>query len=409
METRKLSSYRWVVLGVSCLIIFVADYIQFQLSALAIEIMPALGIDVAQFSALLLAPLLAGVFVSIPGGSLADKYGAKIVVGIATALSVILAFGRLAAGDFTMMLIMMLGTGIAPSVLQAATIKLFGAWFEEKMDFAMGIYFAAACCGIAAGLATSAFFPSVQDAYLWSSIAFAVVLVLWLVLAKNQPAGAAVPPSEPVMQYFGVAIKNKFVWLIAIATGLGMATATNYSGILPQAMVEVRGIDIMTANNMAAFLTIISIFGSIIGPVMCQKSGKPRIVLVIICLLGGAVMVANWYSPLGLALWIFLFFNGIFSAASGPILQALPFQLPEIGLKYAASAGGVIGSVSLIISYVLPIGIGMIAGTDYTLNFILEGAFFAIAFIPVLLLPKSLDRQNKEHAPLQPELEGSDA
>ncbi|MEG0757481.1 MAG: MFS transporter, partial [Raoultibacter sp.] len=131
METRKLSSYRWVVLGVSCLIIFVADYIQFQLSALAIEIMPALGIDVAQFSALLLAPLLAGVFVSIPGGSLADKYGAKIVVGIATALSVILAFGRLAAGDFTMMLIMMLGTGIAPSVLQADTIKLFGAWFEE--------------------------------------------------------------------------------------------------------------------------------------------------------------------------------------------------------------------------------------------------------------------------------------
>ena len=66
MESRTLSSYRWVVLLVSCLIIFIADYIQFQLSALATEIMPALGIDVAQFSALLLAPLLAGVFVSIP-------------------------------------------------------------------------------------------------------------------------------------------------------------------------------------------------------------------------------------------------------------------------------------------------------------------------------------------------------
>ena len=208
MESRTLSSYRWVVLLVSCLIIFIADYIQFQLSALATEIMPALGIDVAQFSALLLAPLLAGVFVSIPGGSLADKFGAKIVVGVATAISVVLAFGRLVAGDFTVMLIMMLGTGIAPSVLQAATIKLFGAWFEDKMDFAMGIYFAAACCGIAAGLATSAFFPSVQDAYLWSSIAFAAILVLWFVLAKNQPKGAEVPPSEPVMQYFGVAIKT---------------------------------------------------------------------------------------------------------------------------------------------------------------------------------------------------------
>lgn len=407
MESRTLSSYRWVVLLVSCLIIFIADYIQFQLSALATEIMPALGIDVAQFSALLLAPLLAGVFVSIPGGSLADKFGAKIVVGVATAISVVLAFGRLVAGDFTVMLIMMLGTGIAPSVLQAATIKLFGAWFEDKMDFAMGIYFAAACCGIAAGLATSAFFPSVQDAYLWSSIAFAAILVLWFVLAKNQPKGAEVPPSEPVMQYFGVAIKNKFVWLIAIATGLGMATATNYSGILPQAMVEMRGVDIMAANNMAAFLTIVSIFGSIIGPVWCQRSGKPRLVLVIICLLGGVVMIANWFSPIGIILWVLLFLNGIFSAASGPILQALPFQLPEIGLKYAASAGGVIGSVSLIISYVLPIGIGMIAGTDYTLNFILEGIFFAVAFVPVLLLPRSLDRKRKAGAP--EELEGSEA
>lgn len=72
-------------------------------------------------------------------------------------------------------------------------------------------------------------------------------------------------------------------------------------------------------------------------------------------------MIANWFSPIGIILWVLLFLNGIFSAASGPILQALPFQLPEIGLKYAASAGGVIGSVSLIISYVLPIGIGMIA------------------------------------------------
>ena len=183
--------------------------------------------------------------------------------------------------------------------------------------------------------------------------------------------------------------------------------ATNYSGILPQAMVEMRGVDIMAANNMAAFLTIVSIFGSIIGPVWCQRSGKPRLVLVIICLLGGVVMIANWFSPIGIILWVLLFLNGIFSAASGPILQALPCQLPESGLKYAASAGGVIGSVSLIISYVLPIGIGMIAGTDYTLNFILEGIFFAVAFIPVLLLPRSLDRKRKAGAP--EELEGSEA
>ncbi len=387
-EKRQLPGYRWVILLVSCLIVFVADYMQYQLSAAAIEIMPELGIDVAQFSALLLAPLLVGVFASIPAGSLADRFGSKIVVTVACGISVLAGFGRLIAGDFSSMLVMMIGLGVAPACLQAASIKFFGSWFEEKMDFAMGVYFAAACAGIALGLATTVYFPSVQIAYLFSAIVLAIVWVLWIALFRNVPKGTELPPAEPVLKYFGVAAKSKGVWLIAIAAGLGMATATNYSGILPQALTDVRGVDVVTAGNMAALLSIMGIFGSVLGPIWCERSGKTKLVVILISIIGGVVMIANWYAPLGIAMWVLLIVNGIFSAASGPVLNAMPFQLPEIGVKYAASAGGLVGSVSLLISYVVPIGIGMVTGTDYTANIIAEGIFFALAAIPVIFIPR---------------------
>lgn len=388
MEARSLSPYRWVILLVSCLVIFVADYMQYQLAALAYVIMPDLNIDVAQFSALLLGPILAGVFASIPGGSLADRFGSKGVVTVAIVISLLGAFGRLIASDFVTMLVMMVVIGVAPAVLQAASIKFYGSWFEDKMDFAMGVYFAAACAGIALGLATSTLFPSVQMAYLFSSIAFAVVLVLWVVLFRNVPKGTPLPPAEPVLKYFGVAARSRGVWLIAIAAGLGMATATNYSGILPQALIDMRDVDPMMAGNMAALLSIMSIAGSILGPIWSNRSGKTKLVVILISVIGGVVMIANWYTPIGVAFWILLLVNGIFSAASGPIINAMPFQLPEIGIKYAASAGGLVGSISLIISYFLPIGIGMVAGTDYSLNFVLEGVFFALAAIPIIFIPK---------------------
>ena len=88
-DSGRLSNYRWAILLVSGMVIFTIDFMQFQLSALAYEVMPALGIDVAQFSALLFAPMLAGAACSVPAGSLADRYGSKAVVTAALAVSVL--------------------------------------------------------------------------------------------------------------------------------------------------------------------------------------------------------------------------------------------------------------------------------------------------------------------------------
>lgn len=390
MQERKLSGYRWVILFVSSFLIFNVDYMQFQLSGLAHLIMPDLGIDVAQFSALLMAPMLTGAIISIPCGSLIDRYGSKIVVTVCSIVTVLAGFGRLIAGDFMMMEIMMIGSGFAGAAVQTATVKIYGAWFEDKIDFAMGIFFAVACASIGLSLATSTFFPSVEAAYIFSSILMTISLVLWMIFGRNTPAGMPLPEPEPVVANLKVVVKNKYVWLIGIAVGCGLATATNYSGILPQALIETRGVDPAIAGTMAAVLQVTGIVGSIIGPMMCRKN--PKAMVVFISLFGGVIMIANWFVPLGPIMWIVLLINGIFSVASGPVVQAMPFSLKGVGFRYAGAAAGLVGCVSLAISYFLPIVIGMIAGPDYTTNFILEGVFYAAAAIPLMLLPKNVGK-----------------
>ena len=93
-EEMKLSGYRWVVLLTVCLICFMANFMQYQVSAWGVVVMDTLGVDVAGLTNLMLMPMLTAVFLSIPAGSLADRYGVKIVVSVGLILSVIGGFIR---------------------------------------------------------------------------------------------------------------------------------------------------------------------------------------------------------------------------------------------------------------------------------------------------------------------------
>lgn len=77
------SRYRFVVLGLACALAFMGNYLQYQVTALAVGVMDLLAIDTAGFQLLFLMPMLAAVFFSIPLGVLGDKFGPKRVVAIA--------------------------------------------------------------------------------------------------------------------------------------------------------------------------------------------------------------------------------------------------------------------------------------------------------------------------------------
>lgn len=389
----KLSNYRWVILAIAALLDAISSYIQFQISALAVQIMPALHISPAQFQSLLMAPMLIAVFLSIPAGSLADKFGAKKIVSFGLVISVLGAYGRLFANNFITMFITLLLFGVYMALLNANTLKIFGTWFKQDTNTAMGVFFASASVGIMLSQATSSLFPTVEKAYIFSSTVLLVLAVCWMIFVKDTPKGEEIPQSqteqgksESSFEFFKAAAKSKKTWYVALAVGFGMGASEAFSGILPQAFAA-RGMTPAAAGVVASVATIGSLAGSLFGPAIINKAKKAKPMMIVITALGGLLMAITWYIPLGMPLSIALILGGVFGAMTGPIMQAMPITFPEIGPKNAGSAGGLVGTVSLLLSFFLPVIISSIAGKNYALTFIIQGLVFVVQIIVLAVLP----------------------
>ena len=79
---------------------------------------------------------------------------------------------------------------------------------------------------------------------------------------------------------------------------------------------------------------------------------------------------------------------GAFGALKGPLVQAMPYALPEIRGKYAGSAGGIIGTIGLLCSYAIPVSVSAITVGNYTMNLALETLIFALSCIFILMVPE---------------------
>lgn len=197
------------------------------------------------------------------------------------------------------------------------------------------------------------------------------------------------PEPEPVMKYIKIAAKSRGVWCIALAYGLTLASTTAYCAILPSALELVRGVDTATAGSMAAIITVGSFFACFAGPAAVLKLGKNKPFLIVTTVIAAVVMVANWFLPLGTVMWVALVLNGFMTALSGPIIQAMTPDLPEIGAKYAGSAGGIISTVGLLCSYFVPVIVSSISGDNWTLNFTIESILFLASVLPIAMLPET--------------------
>ena len=390
MDRNWARPYRFVILTLACAFAFMGNYLQYQVSALAVGIMGVLAIDTAGFQLLFLIPMLAAVFFSIPFGVLGDKFGPKRVVGVAFCVALLGSMVRLVdLSNFPLQLASMFCVGIGMAALTANNAKTLGLWFGRRTDFAMGFYYAFSCLGISVSQATAGLAGSIEGSFITADAALAVVVVLWWVFDRNVPRDVPVPENAATAPAFGRAAKSKNVWLIALCVGLTLAATTGYAGILPQALELDRGLDTLAAGQMASFLTLASMVGCIVTPFLCSRFSFTRSYLLCMGAMGAFVMLATWVVPgSGAAFLAVLLLNGFSTSLLGPVLQALPVVLPEIGPRYAGSAGGIIAEVSLLLSFCLPIVVSAIAGADYGLNFAIFSCVYALALAPVVLLPK---------------------
>lgn len=396
MDQPKLSPYRWVVLVLVCLVCFLSNFMQYQVSALAVYIMPMFEIDEAGFSMLMLMPMLTAVFLSIPMGMLGDRIGPKRVVAACMVVAVLGGFLRTFGSSFPMQMLSMFMLGAGISALNANLIKIFGTWFKNKAQLAMGFFYASSSLGVVAANIIAPMIGDVFGNYLGSAIALTVAGALWLVALRDAPKGEALAVSEGgSWAALKVAAKSKNVWLIGLNYGLCLAAVTAFASLTPQVLVLQCGIDPVTAGTIASAAAIGSLLGELIGGGIGVKLGKWRPFIVVTVIIGALFMTYFWAGvvmpgkvPSVEVLIVVQVLAGAFGALKGPLVQAMPYALPEIRGKYAGSAGGIIGTIGLLCSYAIPVAVSAATVGNYTMNLAIETLIFVLSCVFILMVPE---------------------
>lgn len=380
--------YGYMILLLLCLAISLPDFGQFQVNSLADKLRAALDLSQSQYSSIATAPLLAGIIFGFLSGVLMDRFGIKVVTASLVLTSAGLVM-RVLWGAFVPLYISGILIGCSATFINTTAPKIIGQWFpREKTTQFMGVVLAVANLSMALGTGTAPLFSGVAAAFCFSAVLAVIVLAIWfLFIAEKKGTDAAAGAAVPVLESIRAVGKHGGVWLISLFCVGSVAAIGSVSVFLPQALMS-RGMTDVQAGWMSMAVTLGNMTTNFVSPAIIRRFGtsKGRLTgMVVLYSLGEVVLVALGWRASGLLLPLALFFSGFCAMGFLAFYQTIPLYLRGVGSRYSGSATGLIITVQLAASVVLPsYVIAPIAGDDYRLIFLMLGA---IPLIPVLLAP----------------------
>lgn len=374
MKKRDLSIIVFIVL---CFCYMIPNYAQYQVSPLGPQLMEMYTLELGQLSSLFSAPMIPAIFFSLVGGLLIDKFGPKNVIGIGLIITSAGCIFRIFSYSFASLFVCMMLTGLTACFITAGAGKIIGSLYgTENVPAKMGILMAASTGSMTIANLTTAYFSSIQGAFIFTAAISCTGTVLWFFFIKNpqDKTEEAANPSGPNMKTcLKTVLKERGVWLVSMALFFVMAANVVMGSFLPTALAN-RGIDAKTAGMMAAFYTLGNLLGCFAAPAAIKLFGSQKITLLLFSILSAIGVIFAWTVPTIPLLAMALMLTGIFLGGTIPNLMGLPVQLPQIGPLYAGTAGGVVGTIQIFGAILIPSHvIAPIAGGNFHTLFFLGG------------------------------------
>ena len=357
----------------------VPNYVQYQVSPLGPVIMERFGLSTSQFSALFTASMIPAIFLSIPGGVLMDRIGPKKVIGAGLMVASAGCLLRIGAQTFPALLGATVLTGFAATFINAGAGKiLIGYYPAEQINAKMGIVVAGANIGMTAAMFTSARLPGIREAFIAGAVLELIATVVWFLFMKDPgreetAAEKNTSASVSMRDSLRVSLHSRNVWFTGLTMFFLMGMNVLFNSFAPTALAA-KGVDAVTAGNISAFITIGNLAGCFIIPPVIARIGRQKIALAVVAVLGCIGVVFSWHVTSILLLTVFFFLTGVCLGGMIPPIMMMPVTFPEIGQKYAGTAGGIVGTMQLAGAVILPTWvIAPAAGEHFTILYILGG------------------------------------
>jgi MFS family permease len=264
-----------------------------------------LQIDRVLFAQINLWATLVGALFCLGVGRLIDRFGARAVLTVVSALlgAVVLCMSR-AEGAAAVALLITLTRGFGQSALSVVSITVVGKWFVRRLDTAMAVYTVALSVGFMLA------FPLVGAAVIeygwrsaWAGVGLFVLLGLaplgWL-LVRRSPESCGVTPDgerrgeedagEGAASYtLRQAMRTPGFWVFGLASAVYGLIASGIA-LFNESILAERGFDASVYHRSLVIVALTSLAGNFLGGWLSSKWRVNRLLALAMCLLAGSLL-----------------------------------------------------------------------------------------------------------------------
>jgi MFS family permease len=347
--------YRWYLLGMSAATSAFVQAIPFScMPVLFEEISQDLNLNLVQIGTVWGMASLAGVFVSIIGGMLGDRFGLKLLLGIACLFVGITGALRGLSNGFVMLTALVFLNGIVRAIIPINITKAIAVRFRGRnLGMANGVGAMGMGLGLMLGPAVSA---AILSPFLggWRNVMFfygalsVVVAGFWLFLGKEpapEDAHKILVNRAPVRKALSGLLRNKTIWLVGFILLFRMAGITGMTGYLPLYLVRDQGWSEGSAGNTLAVFYAVSTAAVIALSTLSDRIGSRKAILVPALVIMTASLALVPVVPAS-GVWVLMVVSGLFMDSFMSLIVTTLIESEGIGIDHAGLALGMVFTIS---------------------------------------------------------------
>jgi len=389
-----MERYRWVILIIVYLSILAFTLIFQSIPPILPLIHSELHLTYTQSGLLMSLFSLPGIFVSLLGGFLSDRYGIR---PLGTGCFLLMIGGTLLVGLGMDLQVLELGrtiAGVGAFTLSVFLPKLLSQWFKgRELGFAMGVYNTGVPLGsvICFGL-----FGKIGSLWGWrlpillTGIYLAITFILFLTLYRLPPS-PEIREDKPLSIYKSLKGMGLPIWMVGLSWLWFNAAFTSFATFAPDLFLQ-KHYTIEQSGLLIGIPLLGSLFFSTpIGYLVDRFKHQEWFIGT-----GGiALAVLTLFFNFSSSFLLLVILMGIFSAMIPAPIYSLPPEMlktENVGLGF-----GVISTCSSIGLFVAPYLVGKVKDItgSYDWSFILISIFSLLIMIFILLVRQSA--KNAKH------------
>jgi MFS family permease len=363
MLVKRHSNYRWYLLALTMATYGVITGLdRMCMPVLFNEIARDLNLSMVAVGTVWGADPLAGVFIGLPSGLLADRFGVKkTLIVLCVTAGIFGALRGLTVNFLTMALVMFL-FGLTAASTPSVVPKMTAEWFSGKqLGLANALINVAWATGsmTATMLSATVIAPAIGG---WRNVMFlygvpTVLLgLLWLVAGKEPQTRDR--PDMPLIRHvpfkesLGHVLRNKAVWLIGGIEMTNWGANMGFLGYLPLYLERTLGWSTAAASGTVTIIAGIGLLGAIPMVMIAQRTSMKVVLTLSLISLGLSIALVPLFD--GAAIYLLIIFGGLMRSGATALFSVMIFETDGIGSTYGGTAIGLANAIAMLGAFAAP-------------------------------------------------------